>query len=292
MVDKTQNNSKIQEIQERINQKTEVLQAGTLQAGKELTQEVDTLIRHGMAGMDAGAKSLFRYKIILAVILQKTLKEFQNYTPKEIMECLSDISQETEVSAGLTISEETIGVENAESVQNKEKRALLQKTLNLPYEIESRGIYYMARQISSQLNYVFEDTKEYSSLKKVYGIWICLNDIPKSMQNTIVWHNLLPSHTYGIENEKTPCKDLMEMIIIRLGNGEEIELESDILRFLYGIFEYSVHSEYFHEFVSIQEVEQDEDLRKEINEMEGVGLLFYNDMMRRAGRKSKKQSNV
>lgn len=291
---------------QNFSQNVPAFQSKSLQAGKELTQEINTILKHEMACMDAEVKGLFQYKIILAVILHKTLKEFQHFSLEEIVNCMSEISKETEVSAGLTVSKETIDTLNTESVHHNEKRTYfdilftvnvpskpehtavikliidleVQQSLSLVYDIEARGIYYIARAISSQLNYVFENTKEYRDLKKVYSIWICLNDIPKSMQNTIVWHSFLPSRTYGIEPEKAPCKDLMEMIIIRLGNGKEKNIQSEILRFLYGIFEYSMHSEYFHEFISTQQLEKDEQLRKEIYKMGGAGQLFYNDVIK------------
>ena len=291
--------------QQNLSQNIPAFNSEPLQAGKELTQEIDTIIKHEMACMDAEVKGLFQYKLILAVILHKTLKEFQHFSLEEIVNCMSEISQETEVSAKLTVSKETIDTLNTESVNHNEKRTYfdilftvnvpskpehtsvikliidleVQQSLSLVYDIEARGIYYIARAISSQLNYVFEDTKEYSDLKKVYSIWICLNDIPKSMQNTIVWHSFLPSRTYGIEPKEAPCKDLMEMVIIRLGNGKEKNIQSEILRFLYGIFEYSMHSEYFHEFISTQQLEKDNELRKEIHKMGGAGQLFYNDVI-------------
>ncbi len=104
----------------------------------------------------------------------------------------------------------------------------IQKSLNLNYPIENRALYYLAREVSSQLDYVYEDNTAYADLNKAFTIWLCLNDIPKHLQNTIIKHKMMVSEAYGIEKEETPKVDLMEMVIIRLGGRPDMEKEPGI----------------------------------------------------------------
>lgn len=53
-----------------------------------------------------------------------------------------------------------------------------QKSYQPGYPIEKRGLYYLARSLSSQLSLVTEAT-DYGQLEKCYGIWICRDDIPQ-----------------------------------------------------------------------------------------------------------------
>lgn len=55
---------------------------------------------------------------------------------------------------------------------------------NPKYPIIKRGIYYGAREISSQLGIITNET-DYNNLEKVYSIWICNENIPKDLQNTV-----------------------------------------------------------------------------------------------------------
>ena len=279
-----------------------------MNAGRELQMEINATVQHQIADVDSHGKSLFRYKTIIAVILQQTVEEFKDYSLKEIVSCISDISENTDISPGLTISRETLHTENAEFTNKYEKRSYfdilftvhipkqpevssfiqlvvdieLQKSLKLPYRIESRGIYYLAREISSQLNYVFDDTTEYAKLKKAYTIWICVNDIPKKLQNTIAWYTFAPKKTFGIRKSDVPDANLMEMIIIRLGNQDTRHLRSSFIKFLYGIFDYSKHKRDFHRYVTTEDVHAEPDLEKELNAMDGAGMLIYKSAYKEA----------
>lgn len=49
-----------------------------------------------------------------------------------------------------------------------------QNEFNPGYELLNRGIYYVAREISSQYGREFVSS-DYDSIKKVYSIWLCVN---------------------------------------------------------------------------------------------------------------------
>lgn len=73
------------------------------------------------------------------------------------------------------------------------------------YEIVTRGIFYGARLISSQLGTEFTSGK-YDNIKKVYSIWICMN-APKYIGNAVSEYSLrkkdlipgIPDHPYAYD---------------------------------------------------------------------------------------------
>ena len=108
--------------------------------------------------------------------------------------------------------------------------------------MERRGIYYAARKISAQLPKVGKNGEGYKHLEKVYSIWICLDDIPKYLQNTISYYKISNYKNEGIGQgknsdhflEKTQeDADLLEVVIIRLGDGNN---ERGVIDFLTGVF--------------------------------------------------------
>lgn len=79
----------------------------------------------------------------------------------------------------------------------------IQQEYSVPYSLERRGIYYAARKISAQLPKVGKNGEGYKHLEKVYSIWICLDDIPKYLQNTISYYKISNYKNEGIGQEKT-----------------------------------------------------------------------------------------
>ena len=103
------------------------------------------------------------------------------------------------------------------------------------YPIEKREMYYLARQLSSQLTLV-TDTTDYNRLEKCYSIWICRDDIPKKFRYSVAVYevsNTKDSSTYRIAKENY---DLMTLVVIKLGsivyNGDKEDAYYDLLRFL------------------------------------------------------------
>jgi len=95
-----------------------------------------------------------------------------------------------------------------------------QKEYRPGYPVEKRGIYYIARIISSQIERVTEGTS-YAGIQKVYSIWICLGkDIPVKEQQTITRFHLIKEDLVGEVNVKEENFDLLELIVIHLGDKE------------------------------------------------------------------------
>jgi hypothetical protein len=101
------------------------------------------------------------------------------------------------------------------------------------YPLVKRGIYYCSRMISEQYGTVF--TKEqYRDLCKVYSIWICPSSAQKR-KNGIFKYEISEKEIYGTSFTKKKDYDLMNVVILNLGNTEE-QTDSEILNLLNVLF--------------------------------------------------------
>lgn len=274
-----------------------------LKAGRNLSSTIETNIQNKNVDSkeDASAKKIFSYRIILGVLLKLCVNEYQHCSLKEIVSYIEAVKEgSVEVSPGL--AGESVRRGNAESSVGSEKRTYfdiyfnarlpgsnkkriyllkidleIQKSLNLNYPIENRALYYLAREVSSQLDYVYEDTTAYGGLNKAFTIWLCLNDIPRHLQNTVIKHKMMVSEAYGIEKEETPTVDLMEMVIIRLGGRPNMEKAPEVVKYLYGIFENANYGEYFDKYVTRKDIEKEPGIREELNSMSGIATLNFRE---------------
>lgn len=214
-----------------------------------------------MNALDKQSKSLLQHKEVIAVILKYTVEEYFDSTVSEVMDFIigESISEEREVSRGRTNTR--IAGAPTEFAELNEKTSCFdvfckaknpkqsspdvqvnlhvdlesQKNYRNGYPIEKRGIYYLSRAFCAQLNLLTEQT-DYGHLEKCYSIWICRDNIPKKEQMSISY--------YGITNFKNigNCKpmkedyDLLQLIIIRLGNRDYQSAQGNVLEFLTSIF--------------------------------------------------------
>ena len=203
------------------------------------------------AQYDTHAKRLLSARPVLARILQKTVEECALFTVEQIMAQLDpDIHISSEpVDPGMErtwiagddtrnrLSEEgTVTYDirfhmhlPAENGQGCGKRLLFdleaQKEYYVKYRLITRGIYYAARMLSTQKNREFTGS-EYSNLKKVYSIWICMNEEKDPgergslyrLLNTLLSFSLTPEEKehilekeYGISMEMKIRKELEAM---------------------------------------------------------------------------------
>ena len=104
---------------------------------------------------------------------------------------------------------------------------------NPSYPILKRAVYYVARDLSSQLSMITQAT-DYSKLEKCYSIWICAEDVPKKLQNTLTEYSFSKKDIIGVADEPEEDYDLLTVIIIRQGKETE---ENGIFEYLNGIFD-------------------------------------------------------
>jgi hypothetical protein len=140
-----------------------------------------------------------------------------------------------------SIKEQTIYFDIRFKAYLPHKEGLLQFIINLEiqlndtpgYPLVKRGIYYCSRMISEQYGTVF--TKEqYGDLCKVYSIWICPSPAQKR-KNGIFKYEISEKEIYGTSFTKKKDYDLLEVVILNLGNPEQ-QTNSEILNLLNVLF--------------------------------------------------------
>lgn len=238
-------------------------------------------------------------KEVLAVILQGTVEEYKEYSRKEIMGFIEagSIDESKEVSTGRTNTQ--LHGERAEFVQLNEKTSNFdiafrarnpkisnenvlvslhidiepQKTYRPGYPIEKRGMYYLARRLSSQLALVTEQT-DYKQLEKCYSIWICRDDIPVKARNSISCYGMSNLWNTGENITSREDYDLITLVVIKLGNPQYTGTKDDegyeLLRFLNALM-YPHKDDFLDVAAEYIDFSDNEELWKEITHMGGLG---------------------
>lgn len=132
------------------------------------------------AGLDQASKEVCKNKEVLAIILKGVVKEYASYNYEEIMNFIEgdSITDTKSVTPGLTNTRiqgdgkeftvlneklsnfDTVFTAVNPKLSNKEILVRLhigiepQHTYRPGYPIEKRGIYYLSREFSSQVNYI------------------------------------------------------------------------------------------------------------------------------------------
>lgn len=196
------------------------------------------------AEYDAGMKQLMSNKEIIIPILQMTVPEFKTCSQEEILQCL-DISS-------ITKDDFVSDIPNVEkdlrlTKEDSELSSLVEKLVrfdirfkiinpklstekirvnlhidmeaqksyrpsNPSYPILKRAVYYVARDLSSQLSTITQTT-DYSKLEKCYSIWICAEDVPKKLQNTLTEYSFSKKDIIGVADEPEEDYDLITIFI-------------------------------------------------------------------------------
>ena len=213
---------------------------------------------------DQAAKALWRNREILAPLLKYAVTELSDLSVKEIMGLIDgdSISEGTAVSdlppivASLateygSVTEKVIYYDYKFNVTNPQlscKPILILIHVDLEfqnkyrptlpdgksYPLIKRGIYYAAREISSQLGRVTGQTN-YADLEKVVSIWIVNEGVPKEIRNTATRYYIQKSDFIGSVDEPRMDYDLMEVVIIRRGEADDIT--DPLFQYLKGVYD-------------------------------------------------------
>lgn len=196
------------------------------------------------AQYDAEVKKILSDPQILAWILKYTVKEFKGYAVSEIISCFEGKPQVAEypVHPGYyTASVETMPTEETELTAQRVTYDIRFKVrvpgqgsvgmiINVEaqnkfyenYDLVTRGIFYCARMLSTQVRNE-ESAEEYNHLQKVYSIWICLQ-APLNSEHTITGYHMQREDICGyMASSANQRFDLMEMIMVCLGRPEDAE---------------------------------------------------------------------
>lgn len=242
---------------------------------------------------DAVAKENFKKPELLAPILKNVVPEFNGYTSEEIVgfivkESINDdpVDDVSVIANQLpeemsSISEKLIRYDSRFKIINPR---LSDKTINIylhidfevqgdyrpsnpNYPIIKRAIYYGAKEISSQLGILTNKT-DYNNLEKVYSIWICNENIPKELQNTVTSYKITKTDEIGITDEPEMDYDLMTICLIRRGNKES---DAEVFDYLTSLFNSDIDG-----ICRYIDIRDNEDVVKGVEQMTGLGDSIYN----------------
>ena len=154
----------------------------------------DLNIIAGKEAYDKEVKTLLANRRIIAIILKAVVVEFKDMDLSEII---------TYIEA--------------------------QRENNPGYELVTRGIYYTAREISSQYGREFTNS-EYNNIKKVYSIWICVSP-DKTRVDGITEYSIHEKNVYHNAKVKKEVYDKLCVVMIYLKRNLDEESEY-IINFL------------------------------------------------------------
>jgi len=270
-----------------------------------------------MKGLDIQSKMLLWHAEVLAVILRDTVAEYKGYSWQEVEDFIEveSITGATEVSPGRTNTK--IRRDSTEFCHLNEKTSIFdlafraknplistediqinlhidiesQKTYTPGYPVEKRGMYYLARRLSSQLSLVMQGTN-YNQLTKCYSIWICRDDIPEEDRYSISVYEMVNTKNTAPNAVARENYDLMTLVVIKLGNevynGDKEDEGYDLLRFLNAIM--YPHKEDFMDTVSEYiDYSEAEGLWKEVRDMVNWKELIYEGVTDEVTRKVTKE---
>ena len=212
---------------------------------------------------DAEVRNFLSEKQILARIMKRCVKEFQDCSVDDIAEKYiegvpqtgvaavdQDVPDAVQMHAGSRISgsanEDFSTVEGRVFYDVKFNAAApgtgglirliinveAQRANNPGYPIIKRGLYYGARLLSSQKNREFKNDN-YQDIEKVYSIWIC-QQVPALRQHSIFSYDIREQMLHGYAEtprEKPENYDLMTVILVNLGDPERQDTDG-LLRML------------------------------------------------------------
>ena len=190
---------------------------------------------------DTYAKRLLAQKSILANILVKTVAEFKDMKPSEVVNYIEGEPRIgiAPVEPGLTNVEKTdnsgqrivgFNTENAEINEGmirfdivfyvRMKDGLSQIIINVEaqkdepkkYQIINRAVFYISRLVSSQKQRDFINMN-YDDIKKVYSIWVCMG----MKENTMCHIHLTKDDLIGKHNWRGNL-DLLNIVMIGISD--------------------------------------------------------------------------
>lgn len=142
------------------------------------------------------------------------------------------------------------------------------KPSNPSYPMIKRAVYYAARELSSQLKVLTPNT-DYSKLEKVYSIWVCNEDVPACLRNSITRYYMERQDVMGCCNESSELHELMEVVMIRRGEDSE---EDTLFEYLQAVF--SRDMDKINKYV---DVEGNPEVEEALKTMCGLGESLVNE---------------
>ena len=146
-----------------------------------------------------------------------------------------------------------------------------QKSFYEKYALVTRGIFYGARMISAQLDTEFT-AENYSDMKKVYSIWICMN-APNYIGNAVTEYSITKKDIIGIIPDIKEDYDKMSVLMIYLNGTKKGRDKGDgFVRLLNILLTPDMTAEEKGKILTEEyEIETKDDFEEEINCMCNLG---------------------
>lgn len=199
-----------------------------------------TVASEGQAKLDECCKALLAEKQFLAWILQSCEDAYKDKTIDEIIDCIEGEPEIGKIPVGEGLenkynAEKISGMSTEDAskyegtirydirfrsrlIDEKESELIVnveaQNDFNPGYRLVTRGLYYTGRMISSQKGSEFTHS-DYSKLKKVHSIWICLHP-DKQWRGTINTYQIQEKHLLGSVSEDKNAYDKIQVTMICL----------------------------------------------------------------------------
>lgn len=135
------------------------------------------------------------------------------------------------------------------------------------YPLIKRGIYYGAREVSSQLGRITEKTN-YDDIEKVISIWVVSEDIPEHLRNTASRYRITKEDFIGTSDELESEYDLIEVVMIR--RGEDKKLTEPLFKYLESVYQADLE-----EIDKFTPASLNPELKKEVSDMPGMSRVIY-----------------
>ena len=206
----------------------------------------ETLITsESQAKLDECCKALLAEKQFLAWILQSCEDAYKDKSIDEIIDCIEGEPEIGTVPVGeglenkytaekisgmstedaskyegiirydIRFRSRLLGEKESELIVNVES----QNNFNPGYRLVTRGLYYTGRMISSQKGAEFHHS-DYSKLKKVHSIWICLHP-DRQWRGKINTYQIQEKHLLGSVSEDKNAYDKIQVTLICLDDKSD-----------------------------------------------------------------------
>lgn len=252
---------------------------------------------------DESCKRLLSNKEIIARILKYTVEEFFSYDVSFIRDrCIEqnqiNLEQQQRAKGDKVYIPETITGRNGNSSIVGEgefdfdvnfealipKDTVFEKAFfnfegqnryNPGYVLETRGIFYACRMISSQYGREFSDS-HYDDIKKVYSVWVCMNPQVADI-NTVTSYSFRKTDIVGHSLDRKHSYDKITIIKICLGGNraEKFENYTGVIRMLDVLFSNKLSADCKAKILSEEYEIPMKNIKEEIKDMCDISQFYY-----------------
>ena len=287
-----------------------------MKKNNQFCNEVKTIGYHARG--DIPAKSLLKYRAIIARILKGCVKEYKDVSLKDIETKYiqkEEFTENREIhglnSAVINSHPEKITGQNTESAIVGEgkiyfdlifyaylpnEKELTKFIINLEpqdefypgYPLVKRGFYYDARLISGQYGTEFTG-QEYGKIKKVISIWICLNPSRQRM-DTINRYRITEENVVGNVRLNPSDYDVMEVIMVCLHDDVNGRKHSEMIDMLSVLFSDKLNGDRKQKILEKDySLEMTQEYKEVVNSMCNMSDVFERKMNEKLNEKLKER---